>query len=163
MAFLGLVPSERSTGEIRRQGGKGACARRAGRGRMDLPTLCRLGCRAPAPAAGTIGEGPRHRLESSGASLRAVSTPRRERQAPHRSDDRDRARRARRVLVGHRTPCGTRLRSKRRRHDARLSRIGNKRRTVRPRACRGCARLETGHGGELPANAWRPAMSRCPS
>ena len=97
MAYLGLVPSEHSSGSTVRRGGitkaGNALARRvliegAWTYRMSARVSRKLHDRLEATARG----GARHRLESAGPVVRAISAPGRDRQAEGRGHDRDRPR-----------------------------------------------------------------------
>ena len=114
MSYLGLTPSEYSTGNTRRLGGiypGRQCPRRAypHRGRLGL-SLQRQGepsdattSRDPPPSD------PRHRLEGPGAPLQALPQARGQGEASQRRGRGDRTR-ARGVHVGHRpasAPCGS--------------------------------------------------------
>lgn len=97
MAYLGLVPSENSTGERVRRGSitkirQPAGASRAGRGRVDilLPRTHQSHPRAAAerPAEGRAGDS----LESAGSTLRPLSQADGERQASDRRRGRNRSR-----------------------------------------------------------------------
>ena len=96
MAFLGLVPGERSTGDtVRRSGltlaGKSTRAPGAGGGGLDL-SLSRQGQRALEGAArGAAENSPRHRLEGAGPALRPLPPPQRRRQEAAGGRRRDRA------------------------------------------------------------------------
>jgi hypothetical protein len=78
MAYLGLVPSEHSSGATRRQGGitkagNGAGAANAGRGRLELSVPGARQSRATA-ATGRLGQAdPGHRLESAGTAVSTIS------------------------------------------------------------------------------------------
>ena len=109
MAYLGLVPSEHSSGStVRRgwdyQGRQCACASRTDRGRLDLS---HAGAGEPetsrSPRAAIRGH-PGHCLESAGPVVRAISTPRCIRQAEGRGHHRDRPRDGR-LHLGDRPRC----------------------------------------------------------
>ena len=108
MAYLGLVPSEHSSGSTVRRGGitkaGNALARRvliegAWTYRMQARVSRKLHDRIEQSAAGD----PRHRLEGAAAPVRALSAPGRGRQAQGRGDHGDRARDGR-LHLGDRPP-----------------------------------------------------------
>ena len=113
MAFLGLVPGERSTGEIVRR--KGLTPGRQStrppgidRSRLDL-SLSRPGQRDPQSPARRIAEGgARHRLEGAGSTVRPLSPAQRGRQEAAGRRGCDRAR-DRRIPLGHRPRGRTRI------------------------------------------------------
>src|SRR5262245_34228517 len=81
MAYLGLVPSEHSSGStVRRAGitkaGKCACASRTDRGRLDLSHVGPRESETSRSPQATIRGDQRHRLESAGPVVRAISAPR---------------------------------------------------------------------------------------
>lgn len=88
-SFLGLVPSESSTGEKRRQGaitkaGSSHARRLANRGRLALPTPPSDLAGASPPPGRTAARGDRRRLARPAATVGALDAPRRTpRQAPH--------------------------------------------------------------------------------
>jgi transposase len=106
MAFLGLVPGERSTGDTVRRSGltlagnRRACPPGPGRSRLDL-SLPRQGQRDPErPARGPAQSGARHRLEGAGPALCPLSPPQRRRQEAASGRGRDRPRDGRLPLWG---------------------------------------------------------------
>ena len=106
MAFLGLVPGERSTGDVvRRSSLTLAGNRRARRALVEAAWTYRYpgqGQRSPQGPARWVAQGcARHRLEGAGPALWPLSSPRRSRQEAAGGRGRDRARDGR-LLVGHR-------------------------------------------------------------
>ena len=110
MSFLGLVPSERSTGEtVRRAGLTLAGNRRARRALVEElgPTATqRASARLCAPGSRSYQSRPRHRLEGTGPALRPLPPPRRRRQEDADCHRRDRPRDGR-VSLGHWPPGRT--------------------------------------------------------
>jgi transposase len=112
MAFLGLVPGERSTGDsVRRKGLTLAGNRRARRALiegLDL-SLSRPGQRDPqSPARGIAEGGARHRLEGAGSTVRPLPPAQRGRQEAVGGRGCDRARDGR-IPLGHRPRDRTRV------------------------------------------------------
>ena len=97
MAYLGLVPSEHSSGRTRRQGGitkagNGAARRMLIEAAWSLSISCTDRPRAAATARATGQADPRHRMESSGArAAPTVSQARPDRKAADGDHCRDRA------------------------------------------------------------------------
>jgi transposase len=107
MAFLGLVPAERSTGEtIRRKGLTLAGNRRARRALIEAAWtyryLARVSETLRARLRGAAEARARHRLEGPGPSVRSLSSPQRYREEAACRRGRDRSRDGR-VPMGHRT------------------------------------------------------------
>jgi transposase len=101
MAYLGLVPSEHSSGAKRRQetaagrhhqGGQPARPAHAGGGRLDLQASGPGVGADEAAAGGPAARGARDRVEGAGAALRPLPPPARGRQAAAGGRHRDRAR-----------------------------------------------------------------------
>jgi transposase len=95
MSYLGLVPSERSTGETVKRGGDHQDRQPAGqagsrRRGVDLPLRRQGGQDATRPCPRSAEDGARHRLEGATAPLPPVSHARRTRQAQHRRHHGDR-------------------------------------------------------------------------
>jgi Transposase IS116/IS110/IS902 family len=112
MAFLGLVPGERSTGDsVRRKGLTLAGNRRARRALiegLDL-SLSRPGQRDPqSPARGIAEGGARHRPEGAGSTVRPLPPAQRGRQEAAGGRGCDRARDGR-IPLGHRPRDRTRV------------------------------------------------------
>ncbi len=109
-SFLGLVPSENSTGERRRQrrdhqGRQLSRAQAADRGRLALPPPARGLTHAPPPPGRPATRGDRGRLARAAASRGPLGAPRRtSREAPHHRRGRCRAR-ARVLYLGDRPPA----------------------------------------------------------
>ena len=97
MAYLGLVPSEHSSGRTRRQGGitkagNGAARRMLIEAAWSYRFPARISPRAAAAAGATGQADPRHRMESSGAAVPTVSQARPGRKVADGDHCRDRAR-----------------------------------------------------------------------
>ena len=95
MAFLGLVPGERSTGDtVRRSGLTLAGNRRARRALVEAAWTYRYPARVSATLRtrleGLPKSGPRHRLEGAGPALRPLSPPQCRRQEAAGGRGRDR-------------------------------------------------------------------------
>jgi transposase len=91
MAYLGLVPSEHSSGaSVRRGGITKAGPPAADRGILDLPLPGAGQPRVVAPAGGAAQADPRDRLEGAAAAVRALSQARPQRQAGQCRHHRDR-------------------------------------------------------------------------
>ena len=95
MAYLGLVPSEHSSGGTRRQGGitkagNGAARTDADRGRLELSVPGPDQPRAVAAAGGPGQADPRHRVEGTGTAVSALSQARPGGKAADRGHRRDR-------------------------------------------------------------------------
>src|SRR6202161_2782329 len=76
MAYLGLVPSEHSSGSTRRQGGitkAGNGAAHVDRGGMELPVSSTYRSRSPSAPRKVEQANPRHSLEGPGATLPSIS------------------------------------------------------------------------------------------
>jgi transposase len=102
MAYLGLVPSERSRPARRHhQGGQRPCPASAGGERLDLPPSPAGRGEEARQAGARAAQGPRDRLEGTEPPDRAVPGPGRPRQEADHRLHRDRPR-ARRVHVVHR-------------------------------------------------------------
>jgi transposase len=75
MAYLGLVPSEHSSGSTRRQGGISGAAH-VDRGGMELPISSTYWSRSPSAPGKVEQANPRHSLEGPGATLPSISQAR---------------------------------------------------------------------------------------
>ena len=108
MAYLGLVPSERSSGGTVRRGGITTgrqCAGPAGadRGCLDLPHAGSGQPQAARPHRAAAEHHPRHRLEGAAAAVRPLSASHRRRQGQGRGDHGDCPRDGR-LHLGDRAP-----------------------------------------------------------
>ncbi|ASY60908.1 Transposase (plasmid) [Sinorhizobium sp. CCBAU 05631] len=95
MAYLGLVPSEHSSGATRRQGGKSGERNRTphvDRGGLELPVSRKGEPRAIAAPGAASKNDPRYGVESAGAALRPLSQAHQGRKAGHDGNHGDRAR-----------------------------------------------------------------------
>ena len=112
MAFLGLVPSERSTGDTRRQGGITKAGNSSARKALvEAAWTYRHSAGVeddPAPPATAAAASARDCLESAEPVVRPLSTPHCEGEAQYRGDHRDRPR-DRSLPVGNCTRGRTRV------------------------------------------------------
>ncbi len=105
MAYVGLVPSEHSSGARTQRGritraGNGQ-AHHADRGRLGLPVTCSRGASLPRAGRRSVRRDPGDRMESAGPPVPAFPPSGSHRQAPAQGDHRDRAR-THRLCVGYR-------------------------------------------------------------
>jgi transposase len=112
MAFLGLVPGERSTGDsVRRKGLTLAGNRRARRALIEAAWTYRYPARVSetlSPARGIAEGGARHRPEGAGSTVRPLPPAQRGRQEAAGGRGCDRARDGR-IPLGHRPRDRTRV------------------------------------------------------
>ena len=123
MAYVGLVPSESSSGGRTRRGGSTKAGNHHARrvlieGAWDLPLCGQAQSRAPCPQRRAAQGGTRHRLEGAAAPVRPIPASPRRRQAQGRGHHRGRPRDGR-VRLGDRLSGATKTgRLNRPRHPA---------------------------------------------